>query len=71
MPWGWSRLPPVMERTFRDDVKWALAVLAGAALAYLMFGHGDASVLLGCLLGAVGVICVLTVARRVKQRRKT
>jgi hypothetical protein len=27
-------LPPVMERTFRDDLKWAPAVLAGATLGY-------------------------------------
>jgi hypothetical protein len=59
-----------MERTFRDDLTWALAVLAGAALAYLLFGGGDMSSLLGYLVGAVAVLCAITVLRRLKRRRR-
>jgi hypothetical protein len=59
-----------MERRLRDDVKWALAVLAGATLGYYIFGADDASLLLGYLVGAAIVICVLTVLRRIKHRRK-
>ena len=31
---GWVRLPPVMERTLRDDLKWALCVLVGVTAGY-------------------------------------
>jgi len=59
-----------MERTFRDDLKWALAVLAGATLGYLVFGAGDASLLLGSFAGAVLVLCAFAVLRRMRHRRK-
>jgi hypothetical protein len=58
-----------MERTFRDDLKWALAVLAGATLGYFIFGGEDASLLLGSFIGATAVICVLAVLRRMRHRR--
>jgi hypothetical protein len=59
-----------MERTFRDDLKWALAVLAGATLGYLVFGGGNASLLLGSFVGALVAISVLTGLRRIRDRRK-
>jgi uncharacterized membrane protein YeaQ/YmgE (transglycosylase-associated protein family) len=59
-----------MERAFRDDLKWALAVLAGATLGYFIFGGEDASLLLGSFVGAVVVICVFAVLRRMRHRRK-
>jgi inner membrane protein involved in colicin E2 resistance len=66
----WGRLPPVMERTLRQDVMWALFVLAGAALAYLLLGADEPSLLLGALLGVAVVIIVLNFLRRVRPRRK-
>jgi uncharacterized protein YqgC (DUF456 family) len=67
--WRWGKLPPVMERTFRDDLKWALAVLAGVTLGYFMLGGEDTSLLLGPFVGAV-VICAFAVLRRITHRRK-
>ena len=67
----WARRPPVWERTWRDDMGWGLFVLAGAALAYLVLGADDPSLLLGAFLGVLLVIAFLTVARRVRPRRKT
>jgi hypothetical protein len=59
-----------MERTLRDDVKWALAVLVGATLGYLVLGGGDASLIVGSFLGVLAVLCVLAVLRRVTHRRR-
>ena len=59
-----------MERTLRDDVKWALAVLVGATLGYLALGGGDASLIVGSFLGVLTVLCVLAVLRRVTHRRR-
>jgi hypothetical protein len=58
-----------MQRTLAEDLRWALFVLTGAALGYLVFGEGDPSVLLGCVVGAVVAILVLNVVRRVRRRR--
>jgi len=60
-----------MERTLRDDLKWALAVLAGATLAYFVFGGDDASLLLGSFVGALIVISIFTALRRMTHRRKS
>jgi hypothetical protein len=65
----WDKLPPVMERTFQDDLKWALAVLAGATLGYFILGAQDASLLLGAFVGAVVVVCVFAALRRIMHRR--
>jgi len=65
----WTKWPPMMQRTLADDLKWALFVLTGAILGYLAFGGGDASLLLGSIVGAVLVIVVLNVLRRVTRRR--
>jgi hypothetical protein len=61
-------LPPVRQRTLPDDLRWALFVLAGATLGYFIFGAGDASVLVGCIVGAVVAILVLNVMRAVRRR---
>jgi hypothetical protein len=66
----WATLPPVMERTVRDDVKVALCVLAGATVGYFSFGVGHPSLLVGSLIGVPVSIVVLAVFRRVKHRRK-
>lgn len=64
-------MPPVMQRTLRHDLMWALAVLLGAALGYLIIGGQDASALLGSVIGVVVVIVVLALLRRIRPRRKT
>ena len=64
---GWAKLPPMMQRTLADDLRWSLFVLAGALLGYLVVGGGDASILLGCVVGAVVAIVVLNVLRRVRR----
>jgi hypothetical protein len=60
-----------MQRTFRHDLIWALAVLLGAALGYLIIGGEDASALLGAVVGVVVVLVVLALLRRIRPRRKT
>ena len=56
------RLPPMMERTLRDDVGMVLAILVGAALGALVFGV-DAGVLWGFVFGGLAMIVVLNVLR--------
>ncbi len=67
---GWARLPPLWQRTFRDDLKWMLGVLTGVAAGFLMFGQGDPSPLVGALFGVAVVLIVLDVLRRMKHGRK-
>jgi zinc transporter ZupT len=62
------KLPPMMERTLADDLRWALFVLAGALVGYLLLGGGDAAALLGCVAGALLAIVVLNVLRHVRRR---
>src|SRR5215204_5828780 len=65
--WGWTKSPPVMERTLADDLKWALFVLIGATLGYLVFGGGETSLLVGSVAGVVLVIVVLNILRRLRR----
>jgi hypothetical protein len=58
-----------MRRTLADDIRWALFVLAGATLGYLIFGAGDPSILLGAVAGAVIAIVVLNGLRRLRRGR--
>ena len=51
------------ERTVVDDLKWALAVLAGFVLGALVFG-ADWSIVLGATVGVTVVIIVKAVIRR-------
>jgi uncharacterized membrane protein YfcA len=67
---GWTKLPPLMHRTVADDLRWALFVLAGASLGYLLFGKDDPSILLGFIVGALIVIVVLNSLRRFRRGRK-
>ena len=57
-----------MERTFRDDLKVVLAVLAGTTLGWFVF-DADASSLLGAVIGAGLVLCGLAALRLVQRRR--
>jgi hypothetical protein len=56
-----------MERTLRDDVLLALAILVGAALGSLVFG-GDAEVLWSFVIGGLAVVVALNVLRFVVRR---
>jgi hypothetical protein len=53
-------LPPLLERTWRDDLKWFAAVMTGVLLGSVVFG---ADLLLDFLIATVGLIAVLTVVR--------
>ena len=68
MSWYWRKLPPVMERTFADDLRAALAVFTGGILGYIVFAPGDPSILLGGVIGLAGMIVVLNVARAIRRR---
>jgi hypothetical protein len=67
------KLPPLMQRTLRDDFKWAFAVLLGGVIGVLIFGAGDGawSLLLGLAIGCAVVLVVLSVVRLVAGRRRT
>ena len=62
-----AKLPPPMQRTFADDLKWAAAFLVGAIAGYFAFGNGDTGLLIGSLLGVTTVIVGLNIARRVSR----
>src|SRR5215217_657517 len=62
--WGWTKSPPLMQRTLTDDLKWALFVLIGVTLGYLVIGSGETSLLFGSIAGVVLVIVVLNILRR-------
>jgi hypothetical protein len=50
-------------RGLMDDLKWALAVLAGVALAALIFS-ADASALVGAVAGVALVLAARVLLRR-------
>ncbi len=62
------KLPPLMQRSLADDLKWGAFVLAGAVLAFLVLGADDAGVLIGAAIGVLVVIVVLNVLRRSTHR---
>ncbi len=64
-----AKLPRPMQRTFVDDLKWGAAVLVGVVAGYFAFGGGDASLLVGSLIGVTLAIVGLNIARRVSRRR--
>jgi hypothetical protein len=51
------------DRTFRDDLVWALAVLVGFALGALVFG-AEASILIGAAIAVTVVVAVRAFRRR-------
>jgi hypothetical protein len=69
--WDWARVPPVMDRSLRDDVKVAFCVLLGATVAYLLAGADDPGLLIGAVGAIVVVTVVLNVIRRARPRRET
>ena len=64
---GWFSLPPIMERTLRDDLKWAFCVLVGVTAGYFVFDAKDLGLLVGALVGCTVVILVLSTLRRVRR----
>jgi hypothetical protein len=64
-----AKLPRPMQRTFADDLKWGTAVLVGVIAGFFAFGDGDASLLIGSLIGVALAIAGLNIARRVSRRR--
>jgi hypothetical protein len=51
------------DRTFRGDLIWALALLAGFALGALVFG-AEASILIGAAIAVTVVVAVRALRRR-------
>lgn len=70
MNWSWAKIPRPMQRTFADDLKWAVAVLVGVIIGYFTFGNGDTGLLIGSLIGVTVAIVGLNVARRVSRHLK-
>ncbi len=70
MNWSWAKIPRPMQRTFADDLKWAVAVLVGVSAGYVAFGNGDTGLLIGSVIGVTIAIVGLNVARRVSRRPK-
>ncbi len=67
MKWTFAKLPRPMQRTFADDLKWAVAVLLGVLIAFLAFGDSDTGLLVGSLIGVTLAIVGLNVARRLRR----
>jgi hypothetical protein len=67
MRWGLFSLPPIMERSLRDDLKWAVCFLVGATAGYFVLGADDPGLLLGALVGCTVMILVLGALRRVRR----
>jgi hypothetical protein len=53
------------DRTFLDDVRWAVAVFAGFVLGWLVF-DADESILIGAAVGIAIVVGVRTALRRLR-----
>jgi hypothetical protein len=70
MNWSWPKIPRPMQRTFADDLKWAVAVLVGVTAGYFAFGNGDTGLLIAGIIGATIAIVGLNVARQVSRRLK-
>ena len=56
-----------MQRTLRDDLKWALCVLVGFTAGYFVFDADDPGILMGAFVGCTLVV-VLNTLRRVRRR---
>jgi tetrahydromethanopterin S-methyltransferase subunit C len=67
MNWMFEKLPRPMQRTFRDDLKWATGYLVGLVAGYFVFGRGHIGLLIGGLVGVTVTIAGWNVARRVSR----
>ena len=57
-----KRLPPVLERTPVDDLKWLVAFLGGVLIGWLVFG-ADSGLLVSFLISSVGIVVLLNLIR--------
>jgi hypothetical protein len=64
---GLFTLPPIMERSLRDDLKWAVCVLGGVTAGYFVFDADDPGLLVGALVGCTLIILALSALRRVRR----
>jgi positive regulator of sigma E activity len=63
-----------MQRTLFDDLKWALCMLVGFALFYLVLlalGDDDPASLAGSVVGLAVAIVVLNIFRRARRVRRS
>ena len=60
-------MPPIMERSLRDDLKWAVCFLVGVTAGYFVFDADDPGLLVGALVGCTVIILVLSALRRVRR----
>jgi hypothetical protein len=56
------RLPPVLDRTPLDDLKWLVAFLGGVLIGFLVFG-ADAGLLAAFAITAVALVVLLNLIR--------
>jgi len=57
-----KRLPPVLERTPVDDVKWLVAFLGGVLIGWLVFG-ADSGLLVSFVISSVAIVVLLNLIR--------
>jgi hypothetical protein len=57
-----KRLPPVLERTPVDDLKWLVAYLGGVLIGWLVFGV-DSGLLVSFVISSVAIVVLLNLIR--------
>jgi len=57
-----KRLPPVLERTPVDDLKWLVAFLGGVLIGWLVFG-ADSGLLVSFVISSVAIVVLLNLIR--------
>ena len=57
-----KRLPPVLERTPVDDLKWLVAFLGGVLIGWLVFGV-DSGLLVSFVISSVAIVVLLNLIR--------
>jgi hypothetical protein len=63
---SWGRTPPVMERTVGDDLKVAVAIMVGVALACLV-GLAGWTVLIAAFAGILLMTAALNLVRHFRR----
>ena len=57
-----KRLPPVLDRTPLDDLKWLVAFLGGVLIGWLVFGV-DSGLLVSFVISSVAIVVLLNLIR--------
>ena len=57
-----KRLPPVLDRTPLDDLKWFVAFIGGVLIGWLVFG-ADSGLLVSFVISAVAIVVLLNLIR--------